>query len=843
VRAILLAALAVCTGCTLEPSEVPSCVEPMEIGSDVGHPDVFGAAAAHEARAGRILDASVFPQPAHGRQQIQTGDFVLANDKVAVVVEDRGLSDGYGRFGGEVIAVDQIGADGMPRGVSKYGETLIGFGLSVPNPTSVTVLADGSDGGAAIVRVHGRTEPIPFIANALGAVFGSFDLEVAHDYVLEPGAEHVTLRISIRNPTNELVDLGGIKYASDEIFGFFHTSQNQLVTPELGFRAERSHAWVGFVNSGFGFAWRAVEGDVEHALDESGFALFGGPGFAADACAITASDRAQIIGGGPEYDGLREAVRRVEGETPWRPITGVVRDAFEQPIAGAYVHELGADDEYLSRTITGADGTFTIHAPAASDVLLVAQKRGYLHEGTEVSVMKTDTVLGMEAHGVIHVTARAAQGGERLPVRIQVVPSAPLEPTPESFGAEDERDGRLYQEFAVTGEARLVVPPGEHRVIVTRGYEWELSDTTVTVAASETVEVDAVLEHSVDTSDVMCADFHIHSFLSADSSDPIEFKVRGAIADGLDIPASSEHEWAIDFQPVIEELGMQEWAYGLPSSELTTFEYGHFGVVPLEPLPGTYNNGAVDWIGLLPEETFAAVHAKPERPALIVNHPSGSGFGSYFSSMLVDEQTAEARDPRFSTSFDAIEVFNDSGFDQNRENSVAHWFALLRKGKKVFAVGNSDSHHLISSPVGYPRTCFFFGHDNPRQLTHDAVRDGILGGNSTISGGLYMTVAGPDGERPGGLVSAGGAVRFTVTVQSPSWLAATELEVLVNGESIRTEDLMPLGEGPGHRYVNQIDLDLAAGDFVVFHARSDADLAPLHPGRAAFAVSNPIFAE
>jgi hypothetical protein len=106
-----------------------------------------------------------------------------------------------------------------------------------------------------------------------------------------------------------------------------------------------------------------------------------------------------------------------------------------------------------------------------------------------------------------------------------------------------------------------------------------------------------------------------------------------------------------------------------------------------------------------------------------------------------------------------------------------------------------------------------------------------------------MTVAGPEGERPGGLVSSGNGVTFTVTVQAPSWLSASELEVLVNGVSVKTEPVMPLGEGPANRYVNQVSLDLAPGDFVVFHARSDVDLSPLHPGREAFAVSNPIFAE
>ena len=84
----------------------------------------------------------------------------------------------------------------------------------------------------------------------------------------------------------------------------------------------------------------------------------------------------------------------------------------------------------------------------------------------------------------------------------------------------------------------------------------------VTIEAGKTTEVRAALTHSVDSGGVMCADFHIHSFYSADSSDPVEAKVKSAIADGLEIPISSEHEWIIDFQPIVQKLGMTAFAFG-----------------------------------------------------------------------------------------------------------------------------------------------------------------------------------------------------------------------------------------------------------------------------------------
>ena len=45
-----------------------------------------------------------------------------------------------------------------------------------------------------------------------------------------------------------------------------------------------------------------------------------------------------------------------------------------------------------------------------------------------------------------------------------------------------------------------------HRVIVSRGYEYELVDTEVTVSAGQTVQVLASLERSVDAPGALSAD-------------------------------------------------------------------------------------------------------------------------------------------------------------------------------------------------------------------------------------------------------------------------------------------------------------------------------------------------
>jgi hypothetical protein len=820
-------------------------------GDESGHADPYGAKAAGEARAGRLAEADVV-QAAHGRQRIRAGDFALANDKVAFVIEDVGISDGYGRFGGEVISADRVGDDGRPLGLSYFLETLQLTSVDAVNPTSVTVMNDGSDGAAAVVRVTGTLAGLPFLVETFGAAFPpQYDgLTAAYDYVLEPGAERLDVRFGFINATDYPVDTGVNFEGSWNLWGFFQGSQNQQFTPGRGFGEPKGESdFVGFDNDSLPFAYTGPAGSpiAFAGINIGGFSIFNGEGQQVEPCTLSMIDDHSIVVGEPGrgIDGVAEVVRRSTGKPAWREITGTVSDAAAAPIAGAYVHVLAEDGSYLSRAKTDATGAFTVHAPDGS-VTLVPQKRGYpSSDGVDVSGNSAD--LAFEPHGFIHVVATEAVTNVAIPVRVQVIPTDAQPETPAAYGDEDEVNGRLWQDFAITGDTLLPVPPGNHRVIVSRGYEWELSDLTIDVAAGATVEMPVSLVHSVATTGALGADFHIHSMYSADSSDPVIKKIKSALADGVDVPVSSEHEWIIEFQPYIEELGMTDWAFGPGGSELTTFTFGHFGLVGVVPTPDALNNGAFDWLGKSAQEIFDGVHAKPEQPALIVNHPSGdSAFQAYFTATDFNRETGSSDDPLWSDRFDAVEVFNESSFDSNRNNSVADWFALLNHSeKKLWAVGSSDSHGVRTSPTGYPRSYMFLGYDTPATATREDVRDSVLQGNITIGGGLFMQVTGPGASGPGATVPKTATADFTVNVACPSWVSAETVEIIVNGETVGTEPLLPIGAGPGKAFSNLVTVTLPAGEraWVLFHAKGAGDLAPLHPGKEPFAVSNPVFFE
>lgn len=824
-----------------------TCAPPcFDAGQPNGHAAPEGALAAKQARAGRITREDQIRQAPDARQKVRVGDFLLANDKIAVYVEDKGLSDGYARFGGGILGVDRVAPDGLPDGTSQYIEQILGVSGELVDPESVTVLNDGSDGKPAVIRALGKLSKIPF-AEAYKIVFPhDYGLRALYDYILAPGSEVVQVRLGIVNDTGEDI----LVPPQDEAHAPLHYQRAKVFTPTRAFDTVKGATpWVGYDAETWSFAFRCPRSELDAQIDLDTFQFFAGKGYALPKGQATFVDVLEIMPTGPHLDGMREAVARVFENAPWVATSGTVKDATGKPVEGVWVLEESGAGLLLSRTKTDASGAFTIHAPPGQNVKLRPYAPG--HSGVEVDLAPgtPDVALTLAPHGEIHVVATSASGGGALPVRIQIQPETAVPEPPPALGLPSEARGRIFQAFELDGEGTFPVPPGKHRVFVSHGYEWELVDQTVDVAAGTTTEIKAELAHSVDSTGVMCGDFHIHANYSQDARDPVAHKVRGAVVDGLDIVCSSEHDWIFDFAPVVKDLGVEQWSFGMAAEELSTLRNGHFGVIPMVRDRAADNDGAVDWFGKTMPELFDFVHALAQKPILIANHPSDTGFGKgYFYTSSFNRTTAKGKDGVWSTSFDGVEVFNGTDYESNRKSSVADASALLATGKKLVFMGNSDSHLLRDDPVGYPRNCLRFGHDDPAILTPDLVRDALASGDVVVSGGLVMDVRGPNGERPGStLDTAGGEVVFTVRVSAPSWIAADTLETIVDGAPEGT--VVPLvavpgAPGPGKVFENKITLKRDPAkpvSWVVFHAKGSGDLSPLHPGKRPFAASSPLW--
>jgi hypothetical protein len=824
-----------------------SCPGPFGDGDPDGHPEPLGASAG-EARAGRVRAADL-PAVRSGLVTWREGDFVVANSKVALVIEDAGDSDLYDPWGGRPVGLARVEGGKLVE-PNNFGELFLLTGRSTVMTETVSVIADGSDGGPAIVRARGKLHPLPFIESIISILYNDDygDIEATIDYVLAPDAEHVDVKMHYSSQRPEATRVPSTAHA----VMYTKRTAPKAWQPGLGFDDQLNGPYLALVeDDATSWAYAPGEGTLSSSLSVSGFLGAFGPGFDIPACGTSEHLHAKIIIGGPGLDGVQAAAARTLG-TEQRVITGTVTRG-SAAAAGVHVHAVDGTT-YLTRTTTDATGAFTVHVPVAANVRLEAFKPGDSVAGVDVGSGSTGTIV-LPAQGAIHVVA--TENAQPVPVRVQVLATNPPR-VPDQYGEQSIAGSRVYVEFPVDGDITLPIAPGSYEVIVSRGYEYEIVRQNVTVVANQTVQVDALLDRVVDTTGLQCGDFHVHTWRSNDSGDNSVLKLAQAVADGVELPVRSDHEYVADFKPEIAELGVEAFAAGFGSIELTSMEvWGHMGVFPLTPDPTQINGGAPKWQSwptpeqpdtpfetLSPPVVFDEVRARPESPLVIINHPRGGA--NYFDYVGYNSATGLADiESDWDTKFTLVEVFNDSGWQSNKGRNVADWFGLLRAGRKVFAVGSSDSHGLSTSPVGYPRTCMKLGTDDPRGLTANQVRDALGAGHSSISGGIYVTAtlgaAGPGDTVTG----AGSPMQVNVTVQAATWVDVDAIDVVVDGLVVDTITIMPGDADPQNpvmRWSGQVPVQVqASGGFVVIAAYGEGRLDPVHPGRVPFGVTNPIF--
>ncbi len=156
----------------------------------------------------------------------EVGDFLLQNDKIRVIIQDKGFSRGFGVYGGSLIDADLVrpvrtGALNDNLGRDQFGELFPIFFLEAMVPDNVEVVSDGLDGSAASVRVSGTGGDFLTLAKALNQIIlnshntqganilkpetlkGDPQLRFETLYELEPGKNYVKITNTLINITEK----------------------------------------------------------------------------------------------------------------------------------------------------------------------------------------------------------------------------------------------------------------------------------------------------------------------------------------------------------------------------------------------------------------------------------------------------------------------------------------------------------------------------------------------------------------------------------------------------------------------------------------------------------------
>ncbi len=263
---LLTAAAATLSSCSKQPP-VPAPVPPSDrCAADLAP---FLSSVGNSAHARQIDSASdlIAGDSSSGR----VGDYLLANDRIRVVVQAPGRHIGPNPYGGQLVDADLVRSDGS--GHDSFGKIapLYSFGRTLET-SKVSVMNDGSGGGAAVVVADGtdavndylnvRSMLQNFIPNAPLTADPDQELPllVSTYYILNPGESRVRMVTAFCNtdtgkslslPVGDLIDSGGT-------LEFF---QPTSCTGGFGYRSDASclvsdMSWYGLLgkDTAYGYA-------------------------------------------------------------------------------------------------------------------------------------------------------------------------------------------------------------------------------------------------------------------------------------------------------------------------------------------------------------------------------------------------------------------------------------------------------------------------------------------------------------------------------------------------------------------------------------------------------------
>jgi len=636
----------------------------------------------------------------------QPGDFLLENQFTrAVILQGRG-NLGPGLYGGSLVDADIRYMDPDRKGGNgndQFNELFPTASMNVPfadQPTHVSIVADGSGGEPAIVRVDSATTPFLSMLNAMWGIVGQPESWMTTDYILAPDSPWITIKSTVRFQEAEPAVVESVDYSYDGLdvigraivdgvaMGDFYLSGGNLdvFAPTIGFDEDGAVFEVTASGSNifvepFQFPFLAAVGDgVSYGIapkDGDGYV----PLFTASQTVLVGGSRVGNATGprffptqAYEYEryfyvGHGDVASIVDQYLESRGLPyGEVRGYVTEDRTGIAVSDAqvlafraGETTPWNSFGVdvhpedTRADGSFGGHLPPGDWELVVHREGHATSERTAVTVSEggeADVRLLAPRPNAVNYTVRDERG-QLVPAKVSFFPTDGVPHWNAQYGDGYLPDAADAISFSDDGTGTVVLPPGEYRAVASRGLEYELDiSPSFRVRDGQTIQVDLAIQRSIDTAGWISADFHVHSNPSHDSGVSLPARLRTMVSEGMEFFVATDHDVITDFAPVVEDMGLEGWIQTAVGVETTTIEVGHYLGFPLQADFVADAGGAFDWTGMTPTEIIDEIRLKGQEagfePFTFVAHPR-DGILGYFDQYGFDPYGEVSGAPKVST--------------------------------------------------------------------------------------------------------------------------------------------------------------------------------------------------
>ncbi|MEZ4406893.1 MAG: CehA/McbA family metallohydrolase [Polyangiales bacterium] len=628
---------------------------------------------------------------------------------------------------------------------------------------------------------------------------------VAHPFVAERVSAHRCARGAAGVRAEGSTD--GVRFTVDVCAtrgGVETRVQTEGLPPDAALFDELNPGSATVLIDGQGEGWEGTFPTRSVVLAERGLALR----FASESPAPATRQRVHIAG-----ETFPAAVRWQAAGAGYTHTVTVLRGdaldalALDLPAREARVFDVVAPESTLPATLTLLDA----HGdPLFAGEMREARRRVTLPAGYGAGLRFTDArgvpmsawvlsertpaaeVLRATAPSTGRVTFAITEGEPARPLPVHALfrgVEGTADPTPRLIDGAGHSAGRSV--YLTAGRGAVALAPGRYRVTVTRGPGYTIQSGEFTVAAGDDTLVEATLTR-VAPEGYTAADLHLHMAPSPDSRVSLAERAASLACNGVAFAAATDHNRVTDLAPAVHEAGLDPWLTVVPGVEVTsagTDLWGHFNAFPMAAPDADAAPEEVTppYYALAPREIFEGVRASGA-DILQVNHARMAPRIGYFDLARFDAATGEAGE-RFVDGFEALEVFNGLWLESPARvrEGLTDLIGLGRRGQRVTATGNSDSHRLLYEEAGWPVT-WVHTPTEPRATLAARVVEALRSGAATVGSGPFVEITVND-VSPGAVLTAprrthGVILRAHVRVTAPAWVPVERVEVWRDDEVV-----------------------------------------------------------
>ncbi|MDF2693852.1 MAG: hypothetical protein K0S65_2235, partial [Labilithrix sp.] len=467
------------------------------------------------------------------------GDWVIENDEVVFVVDGLGGGAGFAESGGNVIDA----ADARTR-KDELGQLFTYLGTFPRQGVYTQIDARVEADGTAVVESRGRELYEP-------------SLRVVTQLRLGGNARALLLRTTLTNEGSQKVTGLGLgdaiqwggteKLAPGKPVGFKGPSKGPFIGGVGRFASYAITSTAGEIGAISGGAWTDTEQKKDVAIE---------PG------ASVTYERRFLVGERPDVASLVSELTMASGGEVGA-IEIALTDAKGAPIKamrGAKVVIGTETTPDVMTVVAAADGdTFGGELPPGKWLVSYLPSVGRRGDGNRIAAVVTKgavsraTLVVSEAGsmtlGPCQESPPVGAKGEAAPLPCKLtIEGFEGTPTPDFGPAHVAGLAKNVVMLLPSQTATVPLPHGRYRVTASRGPEYDLASTEITVPGAPPPPF--ALRRVVDTSGYVASDFHQHSILSADAPVATKDRVLANAAEGVEVAVASEHNVVADLAPL-----------------------------------------------------------------------------------------------------------------------------------------------------------------------------------------------------------------------------------------------------------------------------------------------------